>query len=47
MSDVPIAAFGVSDPKEWAASDWISDLIPQLIYGFVTAAVYQAVSEER
>ena len=46
-SDLPIAAFGVSDPKEWSATDWASDLIPHLIYGFVTAAVYRAISDER
>jgi len=44
-SDLPIAAFGVNDPKEWAASDWATDLIPHLVYGFVTAAVYEALSE--
>jgi len=44
-SDLPLAALGVSDPQEWAASDWISDLIPHLVYGIVTATVYQALSE--
>ena len=46
-SDLPIAAFGVSDPKEWSATDWVSDLIPHLVYGFVTAAIYRAISGER
>ncbi len=42
-SDVPLAVSGVSDPKSWSSSDWASDLIPHLIYGFVVAAAYEAV----
>lgn len=41
-SDLPIAQTGVSDPQEWSASDWVSDLVPHVLYGFVTAAVYAA-----
>ena len=44
-SDLPIAGTGISDPQEWSASDWASDLIPHLIYGFVTAAVYAALRD--
>lgn len=44
-SDTPIAALGVSDPAEWGASAWISDLIPHLVYGLVTAAVYEALRD--
>jgi len=43
-SDVPLAVSGVSDPKTWSTSDWASDLIPHLIYGFVVAAAYEAVA---
>lgn len=41
-SDLPLAGFGISDPTEWSASAWLSDLIPHLIYGFVVAIVYAA-----
>jgi drug/metabolite transporter (DMT)-like permease len=41
-SDLPIALTGVSDPREWSVSDWISDLVPHLIYGFATATAYAA-----
>ena len=44
-SDVPIALTGVSDPATWSATDWLSDLIPHLIYGLVTVAVYEAMGE--
>lgn len=43
-SDVPIAATGASDPRTWGVSGWLSDLIPHLIYGLVTVAVYDAVA---
>jgi hypothetical protein len=34
---------GVSDPRTWSAADWLSDLVPHLIYGGVTYGVLQAV----
>jgi len=43
-SDAPLAMSGVSDPKSWSTSDWASDLIPHLIYGFVVAAAYEAIT---
>ncbi|MGI8679709.1 MAG: hypothetical protein ACR2LX_13710 [Jatrophihabitans sp.] len=42
-SDVPMAALGISDPKTWAAKDWLADAVPHLAYGLVTAAVVRAV----
>lgn len=42
-SDVPIALTGVSDPATWSATDWLSDIIPHLVYGVVTVAVYDAL----
>ena len=42
-SDVPIAASGVSDPRTWGLSGWLSDAIPHLIYGLVTAQAYAAM----
>jgi hypothetical protein len=44
-SDVPIALTGVSDPATWSATDWLSDIIPHLVYGLVTVAVYEAIGE--
>jgi hypothetical protein len=43
-SDVPLVMLKVSDPKTWGASGWISDIIPHLIYGFVTVATYEALA---
>ena len=41
-SDVPIVATGVSDPRTWGAAGWISDLVPHLAYGLLTAISYEA-----
>jgi hypothetical protein len=42
-ADVPIALLGVSDPRSWSRTDWLSDAVPHLAYGAVTAATYAAV----
>lgn len=41
-SDVPMAALGVSDPRTWAASSWLSDVVPHLAFGLATRAVVHA-----
>lgn len=41
-SDVPIVAMGLTDPREWGAAGWASDLVPHLAYGFATAFAYDA-----
>ena len=40
----PMAVMGVSDPRTWSAADWISDLVPHLAYGAVTALVFERLS---
>jgi hypothetical protein len=45
-SDVPIASLGVSDPTTWSRTDWLSDAIPHLAYGIVTAIAYDAFTRE-
>lgn len=37
-----MAALGVSDPRTWTLSDWVSGAIPHLAYGLTAAAVIQA-----
>ena len=43
-SDVPLVALKVSNPKTWGVSGWAADIIPHLIYGFVTVSTYEALS---
>lgn len=41
-SDVPLKAFEISDPAQWAPTDWLADAIPHLVYGLVTEATIRA-----
>ncbi|MDX6245610.1 MAG: hypothetical protein QOE76_3333 [Frankiales bacterium] len=41
-SDVPVAALGISDPREWSTTDWLSDALPHLAYGLATHSVLTA-----
>ncbi|GAA5183066.1 hypothetical protein GCM10023322_21440 [Rugosimonospora acidiphila] len=41
-ADGSITALGVSNPRTWSRTDWLSDAIPHLAYGAVTAATYTA-----
>ena len=42
-SDVPLITSGVSDPKSWGVSGWLSDGIPHFIYGLVTTLAFEAL----
>jgi|SRR3954447_9865480 hypothetical protein len=39
----PMAALGVTDPRTWPAGSWLSDLVPHLAYGLVTAVVHDLI----
>jgi hypothetical protein len=43
-ADASYAVTGVSDPKTWSIADWMSDLVPHIIYGLVTVATYEAIA---
>ncbi|WP_329017450.1 hypothetical protein [Streptomyces sp. NBC_01601] len=38
-TDASMAQLGVTDPKTWSAKDWVSDVVPHLVYGAVTYGV--------
>jgi drug/metabolite transporter (DMT)-like permease len=38
----PMTALGVTDPRTWSSTDWISDLVPHLAYGAVVTATMEA-----
>lgn len=42
-SNGPMAILGVTDLRSWSVSDWVSDVVPHLAYGAVTAATLQAL----
>lgn len=41
-SSAPMTLLGLTDPRQWTASDWASDLVPHAAYGAVAAAVLTA-----
>lgn len=41
-SNGPMSALGVSDPRTWSTTDWVSDAVPHLAYGVVTHATLAA-----
>lgn len=43
-ANLPAIAMGITKPTTWTASDWLSDLVPHLAYGFATAAAFEALS---
>jgi hypothetical protein len=42
-SDVPATFLGVTDPTTWSRTAWLSDIVPHLVYGAVTAAAFRAI----
>lgn len=42
-TDTSMAALDVSDPSTWSTVDWLSDAVPHLAYGVVTAAVIEGL----
>ena len=39
-----MTALGITDPRTWGTSDWVSDVVPHLVYGVVTAATAEAAA---
>lgn len=46
-SSAPMTMMKVTDPRTWSASDWVSDAVPHLVYGLVTAATYAETENGR
>lgn len=41
-SNGPMTALGITDPRTWSTTDWVSDIVPHVAYGLVTVATYGA-----
>ncbi|TFV86653.1 hypothetical protein E4P38_16550 [Blastococcus sp. CT_GayMR16] len=39
----PMTVLGITDPRTWSRSDWLSDLVPHLAYGAVVATTLDAL----
>jgi hypothetical protein len=42
-SNLPMTGLGITDPRSWPASSWISDVVPHAAYGTITAALLRAL----
>ncbi|MEV0005195.1 hypothetical protein AB0H28_23325 [Micromonospora sp. NPDC050980] len=40
-SDGSMTLLGVTDPRTWRRTDWLSDLVPHLAYGLTAAATWR------
>jgi hypothetical protein len=38
----PMTVLGVTDPRTWSATDWISDVVPHLAYGAIVKTTMDA-----
>lgn len=41
LTDGMMTLLGVTDPRTWSTTDWASDVVPHLAYGFVTAVALE------
>jgi hypothetical protein len=42
VANGPMTALGITDPRTWSATDWISDVVPHLAYGVVVTTTMDA-----
>lgn len=42
-SNGPMTLLGITDPRKWALQDWVSDVVPHLAFGAVTAATLRGL----
>ncbi|NYJ05158.1 hypothetical protein [Petropleomorpha daqingensis] len=38
----PMTVLGITDPRTWSATDWLSDVVPHLVYGLVLTTTMDA-----
>jgi hypothetical protein len=44
-SDYPATRLGLTEPRDWSATDWASDVVPHMAFGIVTAIAFEAAHE--
>jgi len=42
VANGPMTVLGVTDPRTWSATDWLSDVVPHLAYGAVVKTTMDA-----
>lgn len=46
-SNGPMSLLGVTNPRTWTVTDWVSDVVPHLAYGAATAGTLLALDRQR
>ncbi|AXI80579.1 hypothetical protein [Peterkaempfera bronchialis] len=46
-TNAPMVGLGISDPRTWSSTDWLSDVVPHAVYGLVTAGACALFDGER
>jgi hypothetical protein len=44
-SDYPASRLGLTEPRDWSAADWASDVLPHMAFGVVTALAFEAARD--
>lgn len=44
-ADYPASRLGLTEPRDWSATDWASDVLPHMAYGVVTALAFEAAHD--
>jgi xanthosine utilization system XapX-like protein len=44
-ADYPATRLGVTDPRDWSAFDWASDIAPHMAYGVTTAVIFESIKK--
>jgi len=44
-SDYPATRLGLTEPRDWSAVDWVSDVLPHMAFGIVTAVAFEAARD--
>jgi hypothetical protein len=44
--NAPMTALGLTDPRTWGMAGWLSDLVPHLVYGLVTAYAFHMMADQ-
>jgi hypothetical protein len=43
LANGPMVALGITDPRSWSATDWLSDVVPHLAYSAVVTTTMDAL----
>jgi hypothetical protein len=45
VANGPMTVLGITDPRTWSATDWLSDVVPHLAYGVVLKTTMDAFDQ--